>query len=93
MSAFRTLHDRRAAIKARVDAALKSLGPRSWEYEGEFRARCAIANCEWIKIRDTLVDNIVIVKGTHGRGSNGNSRRAIAGSPAFAVEMRKVMNG
>jgi hypothetical protein len=87
---FKKAHDRKAALRDRIYLALAQLGD-AWEYEGEFRLRAGLSNPEWASLRDEYVKNIVEVKGSHGRGSNGHQRRAVAGTAKFANKLREAL--
>lgn len=89
---FRAVHDRTQVLKARAAAALKALGD-SWEYEADFIRRAGVAMSEWGAIRENYMAHIVLVKASFGRGSNGNARRVIAGTPAFAKKLKESING
>lgn len=90
LAEFTAAHDRKTALKHRIDSALAELGS-SWEYEGEFRSRAAISNPEWASLRNTYAKHIIEVKAGYGRGKNGGSRRAVAGTVKFANKLREAL--
>lgn len=89
---FRVAHDRKLNLRTRVNAALKLLG-ESWEYEGDFAKKASLSMSDWGLIRDDYAEHIVLVKASHGRGSNGFSRRVVAGTPTFAKKLKESISG
>lgn len=51
---FKTLHDKTAAIAARVRAAIGQLGPDRWAYEHEFIRLAGLANVQLPGVRDNF---------------------------------------
>lgn len=88
---FRAAHDRKLALKKRAEAAFKSLG-NSWEYEGDFVKRAGMSISDWGAIRGDYADYTLLVKASFGRGSNGSTRRVMAGNPAFAKKLKESLS-
>jgi hypothetical protein len=90
LDAFRQTYDRIAVIEQRIKRALAELGD-SWEYEADFMKRAGIASVDWANRRSDYTAYVVLVKGNHGRGANGNTRRVIAGTAKFAEKLRAAI--
>lgn len=83
---FREAHDKAHIIPKRIREGLKQLGPKGWEYEGDFIRRCNLSNADFSKYRDQFSDFIVPIQ-----GKARNAARAWAGSVALANEMRDMV--
>lgn len=84
---FKKIHDRKAALRERVTAGLKTLGS-SWEYEGDFLKRTGIAARDWGLLHAAFAEHMVIVKANFGAHTNGAKRRVVAGTKKFAEQLR-----
>lgn len=80
---FRSAYDKNTIVPARVKEALKALGPGGWEYEVAFAKSAGVSLYDLGRVRDAFAENVVTI----GR----ESKRAWAGSPALAKQMREML--
>jgi hypothetical protein len=90
LAAFAALHDKNAIVTAKIEAALKKVGPKSWRYEGDFVKLAGLALCQWVKQREKYAHLTLLAKGV-GRGVPGKGKRVVAGSKAFADQLRALV--
>lgn len=83
LSDFRAIFDKSFIIPKRIKEGLKSLGAQGWEYEAQFARVCGVSLADLSAYRDEFSDYIVQV--------NRDGRRAWAGSPALAGQMRDMV--
>lgn len=85
LTAFKKQYDKKAINRAKVQAALKTLGNR-WEYESEFVRACKMASHELAGLRDEFADHTLRVNSTRG-----NTRIIWCGTAKLAAQCREVM--
>lgn len=86
---FRTMYDRDANAKKRIDAGLIELG-ESWEYIGEFLKRIGFATSQWGKYRTSYLDHLVEAP---RMDRHGGIKIVIAGTKRFAAKLRTQPTG
>jgi len=85
LTAFKKQYDKKAINRAKVKAALKTLGNR-WEYESEFVRACKMASHELANLRADFADYVLCVP-----SAGGNTRFIWCGTAKLAAQCREVM--
>lgn len=83
LSDFRSAYDKNTIVPAKIKEALKALGPDGWEYEVAFAKMAGVSLYDLGRVRDVFAANVVTI----GR----DSKRAWAGSPVLAKQMREML--
>jgi len=86
---FRNTHDKKVLVPKKIRAALAELGD-SWEYEAEFVKRTGLSSTDFARYREDFSEFYVTVSA--GTTTSGNSRRAWAGTKAFAEKLRESIS-
>ena len=81
LAEFRAAHDKAVIIPKKIQEGLKALGPKGWLYETLFARSAGVSLADMGNFRDQFAAHIVEV--------NRDGRRAWAGSPGLAKEMRE----
>jgi len=80
---FRQTYDKSTIVPNKVRAALKLLGASGWEYEVPFARSAGVSLSDLSNFREMFADYIVTL--------NRENKRAWAGSPATAKQMREML--
>jgi len=80
---FRQTYDKATIVPNKVRAALKLLGASGWEYEVPFARSAGVSLSDLSNFREMFADYIVTL--------NRENKRAWAGSPATAKQMREML--
>jgi hypothetical protein len=80
---FRQTYDKTTIVPTKVKAALKLLGASGWEYEVPFARSAGVSLSDLSNFREMFADYIVTL--------NRENKRAWAGSPATAKQMREML--
>lgn len=83
LSDFRATHDKAFIVPKKIKDALRELGKTGWEYESQFAKLAGVSLSDLGDFRDQFGDYIVIVR--------RDGKRAWAGSPALATQMREMV--
>ena len=80
---FRQTYDKATIVPNKVRAALKLLGASGWEYEVPFARSAGVSLSDLGNYREMFADYILTL--------NRENKRAWAGSPATAKQMREML--
>ena len=78
---FRAEHDKDFIIPRRIKEGLKLIG---WEYETAFAKICGVSMADISTYREQFLDHVVPIR--------RDGKRAWAGTPSMATEMRKMVS-
>mgnify|MGYP001574533519 CR=1 FL=1 len=80
---FRAAHDKGFIVPRKIREGLKALGSNGWRYESLFAHLAGVSLADLGNFRDAFADHIVEIK--------RDGRRAWAGTPKLAKEMREMV--
>lgn len=83
---FRTHHDKSYIIPKKIEAGLKKLGPKGWQYQADFIKTCEVGNPADFNhfCASFEADHCVLIGGS-------KAKRAWAGSKELAERLRAML--
>jgi len=82
LTEFKQTYDKDTVVPKKINLALKTLGPKNWEYETEFAKIAGVSMADMGTYRQQFMDLVVTLR---------EGRKVWAGSKSLADEMRSLL--